>query len=82
MNQFNAVLSKPHASQLLLRTLEETWKKYLKELKHCKREFSNEAVYDLRAATRRVKTVVQILNAITPRPRLQKIIRTFQNSAG
>lgn len=79
MNNFNAVLSKSGASQLLLRGLEENWKGYLKELKHCRSEFSNETVYDLRSASRRVLTVVQLLNAISPRPRLQKIIRTFED---
>ena len=79
MNQFNVVLSKPGACQLLLQALEESWKNYLKELKRCKKEFSNEAVHDLRVATRRVMTVVQLLQAIAPRPRLQKVMRTFQD---
>lgn len=79
MNTFNAVLSKPKAGQFLLLSLEENWKSYLKELKRCRSEFSKEAAHDLRAATRRVITVVQLLNAISPRPRLQKIIRTFDD---
>ncbi len=82
MNPFNAILSEPDSIQLLLRCLEENWKEYLKELKRCRSKFSNEAVYDLRTATRRVNTVVQLLNTISPRPRLQKIIRTFEDQLG
>jgi len=68
-----------YTGQFLLHQLEKNWKSYLKELKHCRIEFSNETVHDLRAATRRIMTIVQLLYAISPRPRLQKIIRTFEN---
>jgi CHAD domain-containing protein len=70
------------ADQLLLDALEKNWRQYLVELKRCKREFSNEAVHDLRTATRRVMTVIQLQNSITPRPRLEKIIRAFENQLG
>ena len=70
------------AGPLLLDALEKNWKQYLVELKRCKREFSNEAVHDLRTATRRVMTVIQLQNSITPRPRLEKIIRAFENQLG
>ena len=79
MNTVNAALSKPKAEQLLLHSLEENWKDYLKELKQCRLEFSNEAVHDLRTATRRLIAVIQLLNAVSTRPRLQKIIRTLDD---
>ena len=79
MRKANVLLSKPDASQLLLQALEQHWRDYLKQLKRCRMEFSNEAVHDLRTATQKTMTVIHLLNAIFPRPRLQKIIRTFKN---
>ena len=71
--------SKLAADQLLLNALEKSWRQYLAELKRCRTEFSNEAAHDLRSATRRVMAVIQLLNSIMPRPRLEKIIRAFEN---
>lgn len=66
------------SATLLLAALEMSWKTYLAELKRCRLEFSNEAVHDLRVATRRIMAVIQLLNSITPRPRLRKIIHAFK----
>lgn len=68
-----------HASQkTLLEALESRWKQYRVELKRCRSEFSNEAVHDLRVATRRMLALIQMLHSITPRPRLQKLSRAFK----
>lgn len=64
--------------KLLVEALEKGWRTYLAELKRCRVEFSNEAVHDLRVATRRIMAVFQLLNSISPRRRLQKFIRTFK----
>ena len=64
--------------QLLLEALETRWKNYRTELKRCRTEFSNEAVHDLRVATRRMLALVQLLNSVSPRPRLQKLARAFK----
>ena len=74
--------SKLSAGSLLLDALEKYWKQYLVELKRCKKEFSDETVHDLRTAARRVMTVIQLQNSITPRPSLEKIIRAFENQLG
>jgi CHAD domain-containing protein len=66
----------------LLDGLEKSWREYLKELKRFREEFSNEAVHDLRVATRRMIAIVQLLHSMTPRPRLQKIIRTLKEHVG
>lgn len=66
-------------SHLLLEGLENRWKKYRLELKRCRTEFSNEAVHDLRVATRRMVAFTQLLNAISPRPRLKKIKNAFKD---
>jgi CHAD domain-containing protein len=55
-----------------------SWKTYLAELKRCRLEFSNEAVHDLRVATRRIMAVLQFLHSLEPRPRLRKLIHTFK----
>jgi CHAD domain-containing protein len=70
--------TRPNANQLLLAALEERWKNYRMELKRCRAEFSNEAVHDLRVATRRMLALLQLLNSVSPRPRLQKLIRAFK----
>lgn len=71
--------TQPNTRQLLLAALENRWKNYRKELKRCRDEFSFEAVHDLRTATRRVLALIQLLNSIVPRPRLQKLIRSFKD---
>jgi len=69
----------PPANQLLLDALDKCWKNYRSELKRCRAEFSNEAVHDVRIAARRLLSLIQLLNSITPRPRLQKLSRAFKD---
>lgn len=64
---------------VLLSALDERWKKYRAELKICKNEFSEEAVHDLRVATRRLLAVMDILRSLDPHPRIQKIRRALKN---
>ena len=72
-------IEEPNTNQLLLGALEQRWKNYRAELKRCRAEFSNEAVHDLRVATRRILALIQLLNSISPRPRLQKLTRAFKD---
>ncbi len=65
-------------NELLLEALDQCWKKYRAELQRCREEFSNEAVHDLRSAARRMLAVIQLLNSISPRPRLEKLNRAFK----
>ena len=71
--------SKPNMNELLLEGLENRWRSYRLELKRCRAEFSNEAVHDLRVATRRMLALIQLLDFISKRPRLQKLIRAFKD---
>ena len=66
-------------NQLLLAALDKRWKNYRAQLKRCRAEFSNEAVHDLRVAARRMLALVQLLNSIAARPRLQKLNRAFKD---
>lgn len=70
---------KPETVRLLLEAMEIRRKNYRMELKRCRAKFSHEAVHDLRVATRRMLAIIQLLNSIFPRPRLQKLTRTFKN---
>ena len=67
-----------NASELLLGALEKAWQIYLAQLERCRAEFSEEAIHDLRVATRRLMTVVQLLRAIDPHRRLKKINRELK----
>jgi CHAD domain-containing protein len=66
-------------NQFLLEALDQRWKNYRVELRHCRSEFSNEAVHDLRTAARRMLAIIWLLNSISPRPRLQKLNRAFKD---
>jgi CHAD domain-containing protein len=58
---------------LLLEALAARWEQYRNAIKTCRREYSNEAVHDLRVATRRLLALADLIRAIAPHPRLQKI---------
>jgi CHAD domain-containing protein len=64
--------------QLLLQALDTRWENYYLELENCRAEFSNEAVHDLRVATRRILALIRLLNTVTPQPRLKKLSRAFK----
>ena len=66
-------------NQFLLSALDERWKNYRADLKRCREEFSNEAVHDLRSASRRMLAFIRLLKSISPRPRLQKLNRAFKD---
>lgn len=70
---------KPETVRLLLEAMENRWKNYRVEIKRCRAKFSHKAVHDLRVATRRMLALIQLLNSISPRQRLQKLTRTFKN---
>ena len=79
MNAPQTEIQTQDPEQLLLEALEERWKKTRLELKRCRAEFSNEAVHDVRIALRRLLSLVQLLNSISPRPRLRKLERALKN---
>ena len=66
-------------NQFLLVALDDRWQNYRAELKRCRKEFSNEAVHDLRSASRRMLAFIRLLKSISPRPRLQKLTRAFKD---
>src|SRR5919205_3933374 len=67
-----------HVNEFLLEALDQRWNNYRTELKRCRTEFSNEAVHDLRASARRMLAFIQLLDTISPRPRLQRLNHAFK----
>jgi CHAD domain-containing protein len=65
-------------NEFLMEALDQRWKNYRAELKRCRTEFSNEAVHDLRSSARRMLAFIQLLNYISPRPRLLKLNHAFK----
>ncbi|HJS19032.1 MAG TPA: CHAD domain-containing protein [Anaerolineales bacterium] len=70
--------SKPKPRRLLLDALDTRWKNYLAEISRCRVEFSNDAVHDLRVATRRILALIQLLNSILTGSSLEKLPRAFK----
>jgi CHAD domain-containing protein len=65
--------------KLLIAALDERWENYRMQVKTCRREFSEEAVHDLRVSTRRLLAVLDIARALDPHPRLQKTRRSLKD---
>ena len=66
-------------NELLLTALALRFEKYISQRKHCKTQFSEEAVHDLRVATRRQLAMVEVLRTIEPTPRLKKLRKDFKD---
>jgi CHAD domain-containing protein len=63
---------------LLLQALARRWDEYRSEVKNCRSEFTEDAVHDLRVATRRILALIQLLNSVSPRSQLKKMARAFK----
>ena len=63
----------------LAEALGKRWDEYRAQFKTCRSEFSEDAVHDLRVAARRLSAVLDILRAIDPHPRLQKMRRFLKS---
>lgn len=67
------------AKTLLLESMDARWQKFRAELKTCRDEFSEEAVHDLRVATRRLLALFDVLRTLNPHQRIQKIRRELKD---
>lgn len=67
------------AQTLLLDSLNTRWDKYRTELKTCRKEFSEEAVHDLRVAARRLLSCLDLLRAVMQDPKIQKMRRILKD---
>ncbi len=66
------------AQTLLLEAIDSRWEEYREQIKICRREFSEEAVHDLRVAARRMLALADLIRAVAPHPRLQKIRKALK----
>lgn len=67
-----------NAKSILLEALDARWAKFRAELKLCREEFSEEAVHDLRVASRRLLAFLDLLRSIISHKRIQKIRRALK----
>lgn len=66
------------ANTLLLEAIDNRWENYREQIKTCRREFSEEAVHDLRVSARRLLALVDLIRTLAPHPRLQKIRKALK----
>ncbi len=62
-----------HADKLLLDSFECLLDKYRKRLSACRRDMNEEAVHDLRTATRRLLSMIELFRALAPQSKLGKL---------
>ena len=62
-----------HDGKLLLNTVDSQWQKYRKRLTDCQYEAGEEAVHKLRTNTRRLLSLIELLQALAPQPPLRKL---------
>lgn len=67
------------AKTILLDALDARWGKFRAELKLCRDEFSEEAVHDLRVASRRLLAFFDLLRSVLLHKRIQKIRRALKD---
>jgi len=63
----------------LERSLESLWTRYCKRLKQCQKRFSNKSVHNLRVATRRMLSQLDLVGALCPQNPYRKTRRIFKN---
>ncbi len=68
----------PALGQVLIDSLEERWRKYLKELRRSKRTCSEEAIHDLRVATRRLISTLMIVEMLIPDEKMERMRRRLK----
>ena len=63
---------------LILDSLHDRWRTFRSELKRCQKKFSEEAVHDLRVATRRLISTLDLVDRIHPETKLRKARRALK----
>lgn len=66
-------------TEQLSTSLEGRWEKYNQELARCRAEFSEEAVHDLRVATRRLLALIDLIGVLYPGAQVQKLLLAFKD---
>jgi CHAD domain-containing protein len=68
----------PAFRALILDSLHERWRIFRAELKRCQKKYSEEAVHDLRVATRRLISTLDLVASIDPEADVRKTRRTLK----
>lgn len=63
---------------LLVRSLEERWARYTSELQRCQTRCSERAVHDLRVASRRLISTIDVIMTVTEDEGLKKVRQTLR----
>jgi CHAD domain-containing protein len=63
---------------LMLNSLQDRWQSFRAELKRCRKKYSEEAVHDLRVATRRLIATLDLVDRIHPGANLRKARRALK----
>jgi CHAD domain-containing protein len=63
---------------LILDSLHDRWRTFRSELKRCRKKYSEEAVHDLRVATRRLSSTLDLVDRIHPETKLRKARRALK----
>ena len=63
---------------ILAAALDSRWQSYRKQLRQCQQKFSEEAVHELRVATRRLLAQFTLLNCVAPSDALKKARRILK----
>jgi CHAD domain-containing protein len=63
---------------LILDSLHDRWRTFRSELKRCQKKYSEEAVHDLRVATRRLISTLDLVDRIYPETKLRKARRALK----
>lgn len=66
-------------TEQLSTSLQGRWEKYNQELNRCRAEFSEEAVHDLRVATRRLLALLDLIGILYPGAPVQKLLLAFKD---
>ncbi|MCX8062944.1 MAG: CHAD domain-containing protein [Anaerolineales bacterium] len=66
-------------TEQLSTSLQGRWEKYNQELARCRAEFSEEAVHDLRVATRRLLALIDLIGILYPNAQVQKLLLAFKD---
>ena len=75
---FPARLAPVAVGPLLAAALNNQWRSYRAQLRHCQEHFSEEAVHQLRVATRRLLAQITLLSSVTPSAPLEKARRILK----
>jgi CHAD domain-containing protein len=73
MKRGTRVNARLNIAVVLLESLGQRWRKYLKELRRCKKAFSEESVHDLRVATRRLISTLIVIELVLPDARARRL---------